>query len=223
MDNRLENQSEIDPPGISPIFLVNRSPINPPEGSPALLVKTLALASLLTNNVQFTRYLLVELQNAPSTNHDCDKGMALALQIMSQYAMDGYDTDLSTDKSIKDRSIGNISVVFDDDYELICEKIHVNLYLRLARENNKLAILLLMCYNGNSIKLRQSILFCLIKGGLTLDQFTDITDKLLAIELDLNSKGVTYDGQETTPYDYALSRGRMDICEYLVSHGAKPL
>ncbi len=128
-------------------------------------LKTLLISALLNDNVTFAKKLMDDLVSKENmeSNYELDEIVVSKQHTKCDYNLINKDIalilqDLSDPESLT--SYG-ISISHFDNYETVYEKIHVNLYLKYAFDdsyNHKYAKELLDNYNGNLIKLKQSIL-----------------------------------------------------------------
>jgi hypothetical protein len=183
------------------------------------LLKTLCVTAILNDNLVFAKKIieLIEVGEGffgPYSNDGfVEKNMLLNLQFKS---------------CIKPIRNYGVPVCYDDNYDTIYEKIHVNIFFKLVEMDNTsddtLATQMLKCYNGNIISLKRSIMLCLVRGNNGHDpfaKFVRIADILMSTGLDLNYSKLTYEGFDTSPLKYAKDLKYNNIAKYLIAHGAK--
>lgn len=183
------------------------------------ILKTLCITAILNDNLDFAKKIikLIEVEEGffgPYSNDVfVNKNMLLNLQFKS------------CTQSIRNYGV---PICYDDDYDTVYEKIHVNIFFKLVEMDNtfddELALKMLKCYNNNINSLKQSIMLCLIRGNNGHDpfaKFVRIADILMSSGLDLNYSKKTYEGFDTSPLKYAKDLKYNNIAKYLITHGAK--
>lgn len=113
---------------------------------------------------------------------------------------------------------------FEDEIDVIHEKVCANAWLHLSLNNNDVSNSILELYKGDLLRLKRRLLLTLIRGtnrGEHYVMFELLAHKLLQSGLDFNFTETTYEGQTTIPHQYAVDLKYNRIAQYLLEHGVK--